>query len=238
MKHLINIYLWIVGCTYLFLFFTISLLLGLIIPYEKLDPYLKSAIRLFLRIMFIKVECENVERIDQHKSYVFMPNHVSFFDAFLVFGYIPNFIRGIEVDRHFSWPIYGQFLKSFGNIPINPTNVKESLKSIREAQKFLTNGKSIVIFPEAQRTKTGQIQPFKRLPFLLAIESNADIVPVGLSGLRKVMPAGGGMISPATVKISFGDVIPTDKIKEMNSHEICKYTQERVTELWDEKYEK
>lgn len=52
---------------------------------------------------------------------------------------------------------------------------------MKEAAKFLAMGIGIVVFPEGTRSVDGRMQPFRDGFFRLAIETNAEILPCGLS---------------------------------------------------------
>jgi 1-acyl-sn-glycerol-3-phosphate acyltransferase len=202
---------------------------------KRLDDFLKKSFRLLLKLMFVKVKVEGIEKLDINKSYVFMPNHVSFFDPVLIDSCIPHFVRALEVEKHFHWPIYGSFSRRMGNIPIDNKNVRESLKSIRKAEDCLNQGTSIVIFPEAARTVDGEVQPFKRLPFLLAQETGKAIVPVGMSGLFTLMPKKSLLLKPTTLKLKIGDIIDEETVKTTDSKILLEITRNEVLRLFEYK---
>lgn len=231
MKYLFAFYSWIITIVGLLLFFFGFLILSFFISFDRLDCTMKRCIRFFFRLSFIKVTIENIEKIDSAKAYVFMANHVSFLDSFVLYAYIPNMIKGIEIASHFRWPVYGYFIRKFGNIPIDQSSVGNSLKSIREAQEYIKSGKSILIFPEGERTHNGQMNEFKRLPFLLAQEAHVDIVPVALSGLYSILPFGSALIKPGSVTVTFGNIIPVEQIDEFGSRAVCKMTHDCVSQL-------
>jgi 1-acyl-sn-glycerol-3-phosphate acyltransferase len=66
--------------------------------------------------------------------------------------------------------------------------MKQALHGVEEAKKTLTNGVSVVIFPEGTSTKTGETNKFKRGAFKIATEMNLPIVPVSISGAFNVFP--------------------------------------------------
>jgi 1-acyl-sn-glycerol-3-phosphate acyltransferase len=72
------------------------------------------------------------------------------------------------------------------------SNRQAALKSIDQAAQVVREGSSIVIFPEGTRSDTGQLLPFKKGGFVLAIKSGQPIVPVSLSGTGAVLPRGLG----------------------------------------------
>ncbi len=198
---------------------------------EKLDILLKKYFRAFFKILFIKVEINGIEKLDKNSAYVFIPNHLSFFDGFALHAFLPNYLRGIEIDFHFKWFIYGKFLTLAGNIPINPNNIKSSFASIKKAAEIMKTGKSFVIFPEGERSKSGKLGEFKRLPFLLALEAKAPIIPIGLIGFQELMPVGTWRISPRKVTVNIGEAINYEQITNIGNKEIVNYTRNKIQEL-------
>ncbi len=90
---------------------------------------MKAPLRIFLKILHIKVKVEGSEKIVQNKAYLFMANHVSFLDIPLFGGYIPTFFRRIEADRQHKLPLYGWALRRYGNISIERESVYRSIQS-------------------------------------------------------------------------------------------------------------
>ncbi|MFQ5753255.1 MAG: lysophospholipid acyltransferase family protein, partial [bacterium] len=185
MKYLISIYLWIAGSVSITLILVIGIIFTCLFAPETYDPWFKKLLRLFFKILHVKVITRGCEKLAQHGTYLFMPNHVSLFDLPLLGGYIPVFFRGVEAAYQFNWLLYGWFIRRYGNIPIERNNIHRSITSIRMAEKSLREGKSIAIMPEGHRTLDGKLGRFKKLPFFLAQQAEVDIVPIGLSGLYK-----------------------------------------------------
>lgn len=151
-----------------------------------------------------------------------MSNHVNIFDVFVLYGYIPNFARGVELDEHFEWPIWGPVIRRFGNIPISQTNTKSAIKSLERAEEAIQNGTSIIILPEGHRTKNDQLLPFMKGPFILAQKTKADIIPTAMVGAFQIKRVTSWVIHPGKMKFVFGEVIPYDSYKNMNPNELRK----------------
>lgn len=231
MKKLIGYFLFLVSSVYLFLALGVFLLISYVIPVEKLDPSLKRIIHYLMKLSFVRTQVDGLENLEPDKGYVFIPNHQSFFDALILVAYIPNYIRGVEIEDHFSWPIYGKFIARFGNIPIDPTSIKKSMASFKKAGEDLENGKSIVVFPEGERTLNGEIGEFKRLPFLFVKETQKDIVPIGISGLYDVLPRGVWWISPGHAKLSIGKPIPYSEYCKTDTKCLVEEVKKQVSNL-------
>jgi 1-acyl-sn-glycerol-3-phosphate acyltransferase len=70
-------------------------------------------------------------------------------------------------------------------------------------------GYSFLIFPEGTRSLDGNLGPFRRGGFFLALESRAPIVPVTIRGTRELMPKGQRFSRRGKVEVVFHDPIPT-----------------------------
>jgi 1-acyl-sn-glycerol-3-phosphate acyltransferase len=231
MKFLLSLYIWIVGGSYFGILCLVTIFLTFFIPQKKLDPWIKTMLRIFFKIILVRVKVEGADKIEPGKTYLFMSNHVSLFDVPLLAAYIPVFVRGVEASRQFSWPVYGWVIRRMGNIPIDRENIHSSIRSIRRAEKRLIKGKSIVILPEAHRTLDGKLRPFKKLPFFLAKRSNIPIVPIGLSGLFRLKRKGSWLIRPTILTVKFGDIIDVPQIKSSSIEELRDLTRAQIQEL-------
>jgi 1-acyl-sn-glycerol-3-phosphate acyltransferase len=231
MKYLISSLLWLIGAVnFFFLGGTVIVLTFLFQP-RQYDRFVKWLCRLFLKSLFIKVKTFGLEKIDPNKTYLFMSNHVNIFDVFLLYGHIPNFARGVELDVHFRWPIWGQVITRFGNIPISQKYYQSALESLGQAEAALKNGISIIILPEGHRTKDGRLLPFMRGPFLLAQRAKVDIVPLAMIGAFEVKRVNHWLIRPGTVKLVAGDIISHATFENLSTRELRDQVKERIQSL-------
>jgi len=233
MKYLISILLYAIGSiTFLILGISVIVCSYLFKP-RQYDKFIKWLCRMFLRSFFIKVKPVGIEKIDPDKTYIFMSNHVNIFDVFLLYGYIPNFARGVELDSHFSWPIWGQVITRFGNIPISQKKLQSAMQSLDKAEEAINNGTSIIILPEGHRTKDGNMLPFMRGPFLMAKKAKADIVPTAMIGAFEIKRVKHWLVRPGTVKFVIGDIIPYQSFNDLSTHEVTDLVKERIQNLID-----
>lgn len=81
---------------------------------------------------------------------------------------------------------FGDYLRSVGCVPVDQEGVaKEGLKTSIDV---LQSGKALIIFPEGERSLTGQMQPFKPGIALVLRKAPVTIVPVGVAGAFEAYP--------------------------------------------------
>jgi len=228
MRVLISIYCWIAGVIIFVWFLLSALFCSFIFPERIYNPWLKKILRFLFVAIGTKVEVEGLENLTPGASYLFMANHVSMFDMPLLGGFLPGITRAVEAHSHSRWPLYGLVMRRLGNIPIERESIHGSVASFRKTLLHLNNGKSMTILPEGHRTLNGEIQAFKKLPFLLAKQIDKGIVPIGISGLFRLKPKGTWIIQPTTLKISFGKVIPKEEIDALSVLELREHVRNEI----------
>ena len=175
-----------------------------------LDGLMKAACRLVLACCGVRVRIRGAGNIAPGAQYIIMMNHVNFFDPLVFYSRYPGLARGIEEESHFRWPLYGWMLGRAGMIPISrkdPAKARESLARaaamVRERSEY-----SIIILPEGTRTLDGNLGPFKRGGFHLALETGLDILPIVQTGAYRINRKGSRLIRPGTVELAILPPIP------------------------------
>jgi 1-acyl-sn-glycerol-3-phosphate acyltransferase len=79
----------------------------------------------------------------------------------------------------------------------------------RLTQDAVNRGTSLIIFPEAKRTRDGRINEFQDGGFRLAQQLGVPIVPVSLVGSFQHHRTGHWVLWPATVTVHLHDTIDT-----------------------------
>ena len=96
-----------------------------------------------------------------------------------------------------------------GFVPIDRRDRAQSDQAIATAVERMKEGRSFIVFPEGTRSRDGELQPFKKGAFVLAIAAQAPIVPVAIIGTQTSMRRGSRLIWPADVVVCFGEPVPT-----------------------------
>ncbi len=179
--------------------------------YFKLSKVFSKGI---LLISGVKLKITGLENFDKKSVYVFVSNHSSQFDIpALQFG-IPNKFSIVFKKELTKVPLFGWQLSLGPYIVIDRQKVENALKSIEHAKQFMSNKHvSVLLFAEGTRSKTGDVQPFKRGAFYLASRVGYPIIPVSVSGSSKIMPKGKFKIKSGTINIHFSEPINTENVK-------------------------
>ena len=167
-----------------------------------------------LLISGIKLEVTGLENIDKDKTYVFVSNHSSQYDIVVLQKIIPNRMAMIFKKELAKIPFFGWQLAMGPYVMIDRENYEKAMKSIEEAKEKMKNKNiSIVVFAEGTRSKTGEIQPFKRGAFRLATQVGYPIIPTTVIGSNKIMPKGTYKLRRGTIKVHFDQPIQSEGIK-------------------------
>ena len=120
------------------------------------------------------------DRIPQKGPLILAANHASFMDPPLIGCSINREIHFLARDSLFRFPIFGQLLSYINVIPVDRGG--RSPKGLKTIIHKLQQGHPVVLFPEGTRCMDGGMQPAKSGVGLLAIKSDAPIVPVRVFG--------------------------------------------------------
>jgi 1-acyl-sn-glycerol-3-phosphate acyltransferase len=160
-------------------------------------------------VLGIDLDVAGLERLDHGTPYVFMSNHVSFLDAPLFVTIVDRPVRFVAKRFVFRVPVLGLGMHFAGYVPLDKEGAGEGRKRIARAVDLIkTRGYSFLIYPEGTRSPGGELQPFRRGGFFLALDSGAPIVPVSISGTYDLMPRGSRRIRKGHVRIVFHEPIP------------------------------
>lgn len=144
--------------------------------------------RLFCWLNFVSVSVKGRENINPGTSYVFTPNHQSAYDIFSIYGYLGHNFRWMMKQSLRTIPFVGWACARSGQIFVDNSSVSATRRTMSEAEKQLSGGMSLVVFPEGARTWDGNMRRFKKGAFKLAQEFRLPIVPVTIEGAFEVMP--------------------------------------------------
>jgi 1-acyl-sn-glycerol-3-phosphate acyltransferase len=217
----------------------LALLVGLLNPYGR---YATAVFRGWARSLLltagIKLEISGLENIEPEKSYILIANHQSHMDIPVLTCVLPVPLRIIAKKELFKIPFLGWGMKGVGMLSIDRSNRKKSIDTLKEAEEIIkTHVLSILAFPEGTRSDDGKIHPFKKGPFILAINTGLPLLPVSVSGTRKITPKGKISIHPGRVKVIIHPPVSTDNLTLGDRHKLVEDFQKTIQKGFIENYE-
>ena len=169
-------------------------------------------VRIGLVLSGVKVRVEGREHILLDRAAVYAVNHTSNVEPPILFHVLsPLFprLRVLYKAELRKLPILVRAWDLAGFVPLERGNREQSLPAIDRAAEALKEGNSFLIFPEGTRSRAGNLLPFKKGGFIMAIKGQAPVVPVAIVGAREAMRKGSFVIQPVTVTVRLGPPVET-----------------------------
>jgi 1-acyl-sn-glycerol-3-phosphate acyltransferase len=175
---------------------------------ELCDARLRNWATRLLDIAEVTRTVKHPERAATNEVFVVMSNHRSLYDIPLIFESFPRTLRMVTKRELFRVPIWGRAMREAGFIELDRNNRARAKQGIEVARARLEQGINVWIAPEGTRTRSGELGPFKGGGFRLALDTGLRILPVGILGTEKILPADGALVNAgATVTLEFGEPV-------------------------------
>ena len=136
----------------------------------------------------MRVRCRGMHNIDKTQSYVITSNHESQCDILVLYGWIGvdfKWVMKMELDKV---PFIGIAGRKLGHIFVDRSDRDAALASLKAAREKIVGGTSVVFFPEGTRSPTGELLPFKKGAFRMALDLGLPILPITITGTRSILP--------------------------------------------------
>lgn len=153
------------------------------------DEYIKEFWQLQFDEAHASLYVTGRQLLDTKQTYLFMSNHESWLDIPAMFAAVPGSLRMVAKSGLMQIPVVGPAMDRAGFIGVDRKNRAKAIKQLELAKVRLMSGLSIWMAPEGTRSRDGELLPFKKGGFHLAISLSLPIVPVFIEGARDVMPA-------------------------------------------------
>ena len=171
---------------------------------------IEEALALLVRLV-TGVRMESQWQEDSRQR-IFYANHSSHLDFIVIWAALPSFarkrVRPVAAAEYWERGKLRPWLatKVFRAVPIPRTRERMREENPFEImQAALDEGSDLIIFPEGTRSETGEIGSFKSGLYHLAVRSpEAELVPVYLENLNRILPKGESVPVPLLGAIVFG----------------------------------
>ncbi|ETW10436.1 hypothetical protein H310_00741 [Aphanomyces invadans] len=166
---------------------------------------------------------DNMKMENLKDSTILMFTHGSNLDGLMIQGTSPTSLKFIGKKALFMLPIVGWgFRWGFGNIPIDRSNREASKRSLKAlAKAVIEYGRSVAISPEGSRSKSGQLQDFKKGPFYLQSDVNKSITPAVVHGAFELWPPGRIFTLSGKAHVEYLPQFQVDPTKSRNANRLA-----------------
>lgn len=141
------------------------------------------------------------ENIDSDRSYVYVSNHRSYLDTATLFFYAGQKMGLVAKKELLKVPVLGQGMGFVNIIAIDRTNAERARASMEKAREVMADGYSFGVFAEGTRGLPGELLPFKKGAFHLALQMGAPIVPVAIRNTDWMMGKRTGVAYPGPIEM-------------------------------------
>ncbi|AEH51792.1 1-acyl-sn-glycerol-3-phosphate acyltransferase [Pseudothermotoga thermarum DSM 5069] len=232
-KVLVTIWFLIAASLYIVGYGSLVLLLSLFLRIfkgrEKAKSFVFKQIKIFgknaFKWMFCPVKVFGQENLKENENYLVVPNHQSMMDIPLVLGYIGPMpmIAKKELSKV---PGVNWFVKYMGGLFLDRKNPAQGAFVIRQMDRILARGNSLLVFPEGTRSKDGTVGKFKPAVFKLAIRHKVKVLPVSIWGTIFLVPKKSLFLNPGPVSMIIHP--PLDPTQFSNEEELALKAEEIV----------
>ena len=181
-------YGWFVAAVLLLFVATPALIFLFIIHRRKwLYPLANWGGKVWLRACGARVTVRGLENIKPYENYVFISNHRSYLDTATLFICTGHRMGLVAKKELLKVPVLGQGMNFVNIIAIDRRDADRARRSMQKAKKVMEHGYSFGVFAEGTRAMPGELLPFKKGAFHLALQTRATIVPVAIKNTDAMM---------------------------------------------------
>ncbi len=223
MKYIYIVYQYVIAFPLLWVLTMLTAIVTIILfpwPNSKFVNWLQKLwSRSFGWLLFIPITISGKEHIQPGQSYVFVANHQSMLDVWVIYGWLPVVFKWLMKAELRKVPFVGAACKAAGHVFVDRSSPMAAKKSLVEVEKVLRDGVCTVIFPEGTRSLDGQVGRFKRGAFQIALELNLPIIPISLTGCYEAMNRKAHYVTRHPVHMHIGEPIMPEQFNRENPHE-------------------
>ena len=177
----------------------------------------------------VNIVVHGAEHIDADRGTVYASNHLSWFDIFAVASVLPRYTFVAKAELRKIW-MFGWGAEGAGVVFMARENRKSAFETYAEVASKVKDGLSVIVYPEGTRGNDYRLRPFKKGPFVLAIQAGAPVVPVVVYGTREIMPKGAWRVRGGTVHLHILAPVSTTGYDYDHRHELMNVVWQRMAD--------
>ena len=184
-----------------------------------------------MRLTLSKISVIRDPDFDPQRRSMYVQNHVNVMDAHAACNALSHCFCGIMNAWQFKIPFYGTLMRHAGGIPVRSGSANRYSEIAEAARDRVTQGLSIVVYPEAHRTRDGKVQDFKKGVFLMARDAGLPIVPFATRGMFEMNHKGTWLFKPSKITLYVGAPIETVGLSNDEMREVLERTHKIISDF-------
>ena len=179
----------------------------------------------------MQVKVSGQENVEPNKPYIFIANHRSYLDTTALFAYVRTRIALIAKKEVLKVPVLGRGMQFINFLAVDRSNPQRALQTMNRVREIVDSGYSFGIFAEGTRAMPGELLPFKKGAFHVALQSGAAIIPVVIKNTDYLMGKKTGIANSGIMEIVLLEPIETKGLTAENDlSEILNTTRRAIAE--------
>lgn len=166
-----------------------------------LYPIARFGANLWLKASGATIKVRGLEHLREGESYVYISNHRSYLDTATLFFHVGRKIGLVAKKELLKVPVLGQGMHYVNVFAIDRSNPEKARQSMEKARKVMEQGSSFGVFAEGTRAMPGELLPFKKGAFHLAVQTGKPIVPVAIKNTDWMMGKRTGVAFAGTIVV-------------------------------------
>jgi 1-acyl-sn-glycerol-3-phosphate acyltransferase len=165
----------------------------------------RLTVRVGLRLALCRLSLEGLDRLPRGGPFLLASNHASYVDVPVLMALLPAdflFVSKVEALRY---PVVGTYLRICGHLTVERFDAQKSVLDAGLVSRAVSEGRSVLVFPEGTFTPKDGLRPFRMGVFKTAVEAGVPVVPLALRGTRRVLRDGSRWPSPGPIHLWVGE---------------------------------
>jgi 1-acyl-sn-glycerol-3-phosphate acyltransferase len=180
----------------------------------------------------VRVDVSGTQHLTADRAQVVVANHVSWYDVLALAAYTPKRYRFVAKKELTRVPLFGHAWQAAGHIAVDRSDRQRAVASLDAAGKRIRTEKSaMIIFPEGTRSASGEMLPFKKGAFVMAIDNGIEIVPATVQGTLGIMRRDSWRVRPGRIILRFGPPVDTSALRPQDRDALAEQVRSHMQQM-------